>query len=161
MSKSRSMKLPAGTPTHNPNLTPNLTPNPAEPVFDHEKLEVYQEALLFCAWAGELIEKLPRIAARDQLDRASTSIPLNIAEGNAKFSLADRSRFFKMARGSAVECPSCLDILVVRKHISRDCARPPKERLAAITRMLVGLLRRFSPHADRLAEDESVYEEQE
>jgi four helix bundle protein len=144
----------SAAPTHN--LNP--TPNPTETVFDHEKLEVYQEALLFCAWAGELIEKLPRIAARDQLDRASTSIPLNIAEGNAKFSLADRSRFFEMARGSAVECASCLDVLVARKHISRDFTRPPKERLAAITRMLVGLLRRFSPHADRLAEDEGVYE---
>ncbi|HEV3409649.1 MAG TPA: four helix bundle protein, partial [Chthoniobacterales bacterium] len=89
----------AGNPT--PDLNP--TPNPSEPLFDHEKLEVYQEAIAFCAWAGELIDTLPRLAARDQLDRASTSIPLNIAEGNAKFSAADRSRFLEIARGSAVE----------------------------------------------------------
>jgi four helix bundle protein len=138
-----------------------LTRNPSETAFDHEKPEVYQEALLFCAFAGELIKKLPRIAARDHLDRASTSIPLNIAEGNAKFPLADRSRFFEMARGSAVECAACLDVLVARKHVSRDSTRPPKERLAAITRMLVGLLRRFSPHANRLADDEGIYEGQQ
>jgi four helix bundle protein len=141
----------AATPNHNP------TPNPDDAVFDHEKLEVYQESLSFCGWAGELIQKLPRIAARDQLDRASTSIPLNMAEGNAKFPLADRSRFFEMPRGSAVGCASCLDVLVVRKHVTRDSIRAPKERLAAITRMLVGLLRRFSPHAERLGDAEGEY----
>ena len=142
-----------------PTLTPNPTHNPAfaAPLFDHEKLEVYQEAISFCAWAGELIEKLPRIAARDQLDRASTSIPLNIAEGNAKFSPADRSRFFEIARGSAVECASCLDVLVARKAAAASLARPAKEQLAAITRMLVGLLKRFSSRAEVMREEEAEY----
>jgi four helix bundle protein len=50
--------------------------------FDHEKLDVYQESLQFIAWAVPLIDKLPRTASvRNQLDRASTSIPLNMAEG--------------------------------------------------------------------------------
>ena len=142
-------------PTLNPNPTPNLSRS--EPLFDHEKLEVYQSAIAFCAWAGELIDGLPRIAARDQLDRASTSIPLNIAEGNAKFSAADRSRFFEIARGSTVECASCLDVLVARKATDAAIARVAKEQLAGIVRMLVGLLKRFSQRADVMHEDESPY----
>src|SRR5712671_2913502 len=51
--KEESRGIPP-TPTRNPN--PNLSSQ--EPLFDHEKLEVYQEAIAFCAWAGELIEKL-------------------------------------------------------------------------------------------------------
>ncbi len=146
-------ELPSKPPTLNLNPTPNLSP----PLFDHEKLEVYQSAIAFCAWAGELIEQLPRIAARDQLDRASTSIPLNIAEGNAKFSAADRSRFFEIARGSAVECASCLDVLVARRATDSASARAAKEQLAGIVRMLVGLLKRFSERADVMREGEATY----
>ncbi|MGH8018862.1 MAG: four helix bundle protein [Opitutaceae bacterium] len=80
--------------------------------FDHEKLHAYQEALRFVTWVGPVIEALPkRLAARDQLDRASTSIVLNIAEGNGKRS---RCRYLDVSRGSALECAACLDVLVCR-----------------------------------------------
>nr|MBA2433032.1 four helix bundle protein [Chthoniobacterales bacterium] len=50
--------------------------------FDHEKLAVYQEAIAFCGWVGEFLQEIPgKLSVKDQLDRASTSIPLNIAEG--------------------------------------------------------------------------------
>ncbi len=87
--------------------------------FDHEKLDVYQEAIAFCGWVGQFLTAIPaKAAARDQLDRASTSIPLNIAEGNGKFSAKDRARFFEVARGSALECAACFDVLLVRKLAS-------------------------------------------
>jgi four helix bundle protein len=48
--------------------------------FDHERLEVYQAALSFIEWLEPLLQKLPKsLSVTDQLDRASTSIPLNIA----------------------------------------------------------------------------------
>src|SRR6266536_412477 len=113
--------------------------------FDHEKLDVYQEAIAFCGWVGEFLTAISsRAAAKDQLDRASTSIPLNIAEGNGKFSFKDRARFFEMARGSALECAACLDVLLVRKLATKEQVLLPKEKLARIVEMLVGLLRRFS-----------------
>ena len=72
--------------------------------FDHEKLEVYREAISFVAWISELVEPMVRIGeVRDQLDRASSSIPLNIAEGNGKYTPKDRCRFFDIARGSALD----------------------------------------------------------
>src|SRR5207249_8554631 len=125
---------------------------------DHEKLDVYREAINFCGWVGEFLASISaKAAAKDQLDRASTSIPLNIAEGNGKFSAKDRARFFEMARGSALECAACLDVLLVRKLASEQQVARQKEKLARIVQMLIGLLRKFSERADLLREDEAVY----
>lgn len=124
-------------------------------LFDHEKLEVYQESLLFCGWAGEILATISaKAAAKDQLDRASTSIPLNIAEGNGKFSGRDRARFFEIARGSALECAACLDVLVVRRLATESQVESGKERLVHVVRMLMGLLRRFSEQPAMIRQDE-------
>jgi len=126
--------------------------------FDHEKLDVYPEAIAFCGWVGEFLSAISaKAAAKDQFDRASTSIPLNIAEGNGKFSARDRSRFFEMARGSALECAACLDVLLVRKLAAEEQVIMAKERLVRIVQMLIGLLRRFSERADVLREEEPAY----
>jgi four helix bundle protein len=84
--------------------------------FDHEKLNVYQVSLTFNEWVGELLPSIEaKAAAKDQLDRAATSIPLNMAEGNGKFSKRNRARYFDIARGSALEAAASLDVLVSRK----------------------------------------------
>jgi hypothetical protein len=45
------------------------------PLFNHDKLEVYQESLAFVVWLEPLMRKLPKtIAVRDQLDRACTEL---------------------------------------------------------------------------------------
>ncbi len=126
--------------------------------FNHEKLDVYQEAIDFCGWVGAFLgATAAKAAAKDQLDRASTSIPLNIAEGNGKFSARDRARFLEMARGSALECAACLDVLFVRKLASEQQVAGQKEKLTRIVQMLIGLLRKFSERADMLREDEAAY----
>jgi four helix bundle protein len=125
--------------------------------FDHEKLDVYQ-AIAFCGWVGEFLTAMSsKAAAKDQLDRASTGIPLNIAEGNGKFSSKDRARFFEVARGSALECAACLDVLLVRKLATEEQVVLAKERLSRIVQMLIGLLRKFSERADILREEDSGY----
>ena len=126
--------------------------------FDHEKLDVYSESIAFCGWVGDFLASVSgKAAAKDHLDRASTSIPLNIAEGNGKFSSADRARFFEIARGSTLECAACLDVLVARKFATVEQIVTQKEQLVKIVQMLVGLLRRFSEHADLLREEATAY----
>ena len=126
--------------------------------FDREKLDVYQESIAFCGWAGDFLNDIAsKAAAKDQLDRASTSLPLNLAEGNGKFSTADRARFLEIARGSALECAACLDVLAVRKLTTAERIIPAKEQLARIVNMLMGMLKRFSGRAEFLREEEANY----
>jgi four helix bundle protein len=113
--------------------------------FDHEKLDVYREAIAFSAWLSALLDTAVRVGdVKDQLDRASTSIPLNIAEGNGKYNPKDRCRFFDIAHGSALECSAGLDILVAKAKLTSDQIRPGKESLQKIVRMLMGLIKRNS-----------------
>ena len=105
--------------------------------FDHETLNVYQVALELNGWVGDLLAATEaKAAAKDQLDRAATSIPLNIAEGNGKFSRRDRARFFDIARGSALEAAASLDVLVSRKLTTQTQVVPAKEQLVQIVNML-------------------------
>jgi four helix bundle protein len=124
-------------------------------MFSHEKLSVYQRSIQFVAWTQPLIESLAgKISARDQLERASTSVALNIAEGNAKFSPAERARFLQIAHGSAVECAACLDVLVARRLLAADVAGAGKAIVEEIVKMLYGLRDRLEC---RIAEDGAHY----
>ncbi len=84
-----------------------------------------------------------KVSAHDQLERASTSIALNIAEGNAKFSDQDRLRYWQIAQGSAFGCGACLDVLVARDVLPAGEAVKGKEQLYKIVKMIVGLRKRF------------------
>lgn len=48
---------------------------------------------------------------KDQLDRASLSIVLNLAEGSAKETLKDRKRFYVIALGSLREAQAIFELL--------------------------------------------------
>ena len=113
--------------------------------FSHEKLDVYQEALSFVGWLSVSMDGMARIGdVRDQLDRASTSILLNLAEGNGKYSLKDRCRFFDTAHGSALECSAGLDVFVAKGKVTPAEVRRGKESLLKVVQMLMGLIKRNS-----------------
>ncbi len=113
--------------------------------FDHERLDVYRHSIDFVVWIEKILPLIPgRTAARDQLDRASTSISLNIAEGNGKFSMKDRCRFLSIAYGSALECAAALDVLVARNILQPEAVDEGKKRLKDIVSMLIGLINRLS-----------------
>jgi four helix bundle protein len=114
-----------------------------EPAFDHEKLDVYRLAIEFARWVGEMLEgPLEAYSAKslEHLDESSRSIARNIAEGNGKRSTNDRCRFLDIARGSALECAACLDILIARKRLDEGFGRDGKAMLVRIVSMLVKLV---------------------
>jgi four helix bundle protein len=125
--------------------------------FHHEKLIVYRRALEFAGWSQILIDSLTKkTSTRDQLERAGDSIALNIAEGNGKFSIKDRARFFQIAHGSALECAACLDLFVARGCCDVDRIEKGKLILEEIVKMLFTMLDRLGC---RIAEDASEFGE--
>ncbi|MGE3309971.1 MAG: four helix bundle protein [Limisphaerales bacterium] len=73
---------------------------------------MYRVSLEFVSWAYTHARSLegPDRHARDQMLRASQSIPLNIAEGNGKLPSPDRLKSLRIALGSALECAAALDV---------------------------------------------------
>src|SRR5215813_958116 len=110
--------------------------------FTFEKLHVYQKAVAFADEACTLTRSLPRgyFFLADQLNRAALSIAANIAEGNGRFTKADRRNFFGIARGSVQECVPLLEL--ARRQSLIDDARHSelKANLEEISRMLSGLI---------------------
>ena len=111
--------------------------------FGHEKLIVYQEALKFIKWVEENSNHIPKsFAAKKHLDEASTSIVLNIAEGNGRYTNKDKCRFFDISKGSILECAGCLDILKAKKFELDE--KSGKRILRNIYSMLIGLIKSTS-----------------
>jgi four helix bundle protein len=110
-------------------------------IFGHEKLDVYQAAIEYVTNVYNLAGRLQghHRHARDQLLRASQSIPLNIAEGNGKSGSADRRRYFEIARGSALECAAIQDVLQAGSAITAKENKQSKELLNRIVAMLTKL----------------------
>ena len=107
--------------------------------FDHEKLDVYRVALEFVVWTGEMLDGALedcRLSACKHLEESSTSVPLNIAEGNGKRSLKDRCRFFDISKASALESSACLDVLVARGKIAAERVESGKDLLVRVVEML-------------------------
>ena len=111
--------------------------------FAHESLEVYQCALRCVSICQQLSsENEGKSELKDSLDRSSTSVVLNLAEGNAKFSHKDQSRFLDIAHTSALKCASTLDVWVAGGQVSDGQIAPAKSLLAEVVSMVFGLMRR-------------------
>ncbi len=129
--------------------------------FDHEKLDVYQLQLRFITWLTDLfddlhIEKPRRVAETlDQLDRASVSVLLNIAEGNGRRPTQQRVRFFDDARGSATECAACLDALTAKRATTPARVTDGKALLIRAVSILSKLIERFEGRPSAGAVDDS------
>lgn len=111
-------------------------------MFDFQKLEVYQKSLRFYSQCSELTaEKISDEAIKNQLGRAALSVPLNIAEGSAKFSKAYRRNFFDVARASIHETVAIMDVLRSSKVISQDKYNCMECDAAEISKILFVMIR--------------------
>jgi four helix bundle protein len=110
--------------------------------FDFEKLIVYQKAVDFADVVCDHTEHFERGYGflADQLNRAALSISNNIAEGNGRFTKADRRYFLGISRGSVHECVPMLEMARRRRLIADEDHSSLKARLEEIARMLAGLI---------------------
>jgi four helix bundle protein len=114
--------------------------------FLFQNLRVYQQALAFADEAATLTTAFPRASwhVGDQLNRASLSIALNIAESTGRGTTSDKRRFLIMARGSVHECAALLDMCERRKLVPDARRVELVEHLTTISKMLSGMVDRYS-----------------
>jgi four helix bundle protein len=110
--------------------------------FMFENLAVYQRAMDLAEQIATLTETFPRgyYFLTDQLNRAALSIATNLAEGNGRFTKADRKNFFVVARASAQECVPLVDLAFRKRFLSESARLEVRERMEVIAKMISGLI---------------------
>jgi four helix bundle protein len=112
--------------------------------FPFEQLHAYQLSLDWAEAVSAFCERFESKLSRayvDQFQRASLSIPLNLAEGNGRWHLAEKRQFFWIARGSIFECVPLLEPLKRKKLISEDEYRDCRDHLDHLGKMLTNLVK--------------------
>ena len=114
--------------------------------FSFEKLNVYKEARCFNKEVYLLLKKFPKeeqYSLCDQLRRAVSSVPSNIAEGKSRNSLKEKIHFLEIAYGSLMECFCQLSLAFDLKYICADELDIARHRVETISKMLSGLKASF------------------
>ena len=109
-------------------------------------LRVYQEAKELVKSVYTFLDKFPKYetyALGDQLRRAVTSVPSNIAEGSGRFSIKEKIHFIEIAYGSLTETLCQLDIANDLNYITDEEFANEKEIINVIGKQLSGLRASF------------------
>jgi four helix bundle protein len=110
---------------------------------DADRLEVYRLAREFDFFAARILPRRGCAWLQDQLQRASSSIALNIAEGAGRYARPDKAHFYLIARGSAMECVGALDVALGRGLVTAAAHRHGRGLLIRIVQMLTRLALRM------------------
>jgi len=110
--------------------------------FMFRRLKVYLRAIRLAEQLDadcKLVRAKGNYPMTDQMRRAAMSIPINIAEGNARSTSADKRRFFIIARGSCFELTSLLELAEKLEYLSQNRRRQHESEMKIIGKMLTAL----------------------
>lgn len=112
--------------------------------FGYEDLDVWQKAI---DWASEIVSVSAGLETErrhfrliEQLESASSSVAMNIAEGKGRYSQKEFVQFLYIARGSLYETLTLLEIFVKQNWITRDKFTELKEGARQIAKILNALV---------------------
>ncbi len=108
----------------------------------HYKLEVWNKSIELVIEIYKITSTFPeneRFTLVSQMRRASISVASNIAEGAARGSKREFSNFLSIAHGSLSELETQIIISHKLKYMHDKDLEDIKERLEAISKMIVGL----------------------
>ena len=109
-----------------------------------QKLDVYQRAIEFLVLTVDVVSKFPKGHAElaGQLRSSAQSTVANIAEGAGRQTRADASHHYFMARGSAMESASHLDVAKVMGVIDPERYERGISLLEGVVAMLTRMCQR-------------------
>jgi len=104
---------------------------------------VYIKSKILYSRILQVTEQLRDFSLRDQTRRAALSIILNVAEGSAKRSDKEFSRFLQISLGSVNELYACLDVMRSNNFISEENFDKLRPECEDIARQLGGLTKKL------------------
>ena len=104
-----------------------------------EDLDVWKKSCRLSVRLYELLRNCSDYGIKDQMLRASISIPSNIAEGSERKSIPDFKRFINIAQGSAAELRTQVYISRQVNILNEKQAEELIQELKSISKMLQGL----------------------
>ena len=109
--------------------------------FSFEKLDIYRKALSFSKKVLMITKEIKgQYSWCDQLNRAATSITLNLAEGAGRWHAKDKASFYYIARGSAFECVPLIELGFELGFIVENKKAELRDDLQAVCQMLTKLI---------------------
>jgi four helix bundle protein len=103
-------------------------------------LDVYQVALQLVGWLESMLVHASCSAdLKTKLDKSTTSIVLNIAEGNGRFTGADQAKFYETAYKATIHSASLVDLATANGAADVSRVEEGRELLRRIAAMITGL----------------------
>jgi four helix bundle protein len=143
-------------------------------VMNLDQLEVWRRARDFAVLVyKQVIPHLPaseKYNLADQLKRAATSVPANIAEGHGRYHYLDNVRFCYIARGSLTEVQSHLSLANSLGYLSDEVYQRVTSNAESIAKQLnnyIAYLKRSKqgeedfPSGYKVREEREIYDADE
>ena len=111
----------------------------------YEELDVWQKAVDLSVRVYGVMQDCRDYGFKDQICRASVSMPSNIAEGLERESKKETIHFLHIAKGSCAEVRTQLIIAFRIGYLNEPEFCQLKEQAESISRMLHGLVKSLSP----------------
>ena len=113
---------------------------------DFTDMPVWQKALEVGEMVFLMTSELPKsedYGLTSQLRRASTSVPLNIAEGWGRGSNKSFANFLKIARGSLFEVETILEICFRLDYINNETINTLRNEIEQIGKMINSFIKKL------------------
>ena len=110
--------------------------------------EVWKDGVAFSAQVYQLTEQFPKkemYALCDQLQRASVSIPSNVAEGCSRRSQNEFAHYLEISLGSSYEIETQMEIALKLKYVTKEEYQCIIEEVQSIEKRLTSLINTVRP----------------
>lgn len=113
-------------------------------LFEFQNWDVYKKSLSVAKVLFLVSKELKNkgyASLSDQLNRAVSSIPLNLAEGVSRYSLKEKVNYWRISKGSLFECVSIIDLIEAVTDLKIENKYMLLKDMTEVGKMLSGLIR--------------------
>lgn len=106
-----------------------------------KKLDIWVKSMNLVTEIYPITNAFPtneRFGLTSQMQRSAISIPSNIAEGSAKSSNKDFSRFLEMSIGSSFELETQIILATNLKYLDSENSTTIQNKISEIQKMIIG-----------------------